>query len=121
MNLGAPVSAPTPAHSTSLRALTAPPAAQGGLCTVTMETLACPAKAVRGRAGGREGEVRMLWRSALTWTDGGAGFTRSERATVRAGGEVHQGPLLLLFCLLSPDRVEWCCCILSGPHRCLIL
>lgn len=40
------------------------------------------------REGGREGEVRMLRRWALTWTDGGAGFARSERAAVRAGGEV---------------------------------
>lgn len=31
--------------------------------------------------------MRMLRRSALTWTDGGAGFAGSERAAVRAGGE----------------------------------
>ncbi|KAM7340568.1 hypothetical protein ACRRTK_001183 [Alexandromys fortis] len=32
----------------------------------------------------------MLRRSALTWTDGGAGFARSERAAVRAGGRVSE-------------------------------
>lgn len=36
--------------------------------------------------------MRMLRRSALTWTDGGAGFTRSERASVRAGGEEPPPP-----------------------------
>lgn len=29
----------------------------------------------------------MLRRSALTWTDGGAGFTLSDRAAFRVGGE----------------------------------
>lgn len=51
----------------------------------------------------------MLRRSAPTWTSGGAaGFAQSERAAVHAGGEeppqVHQGPLLLLFSFLLPDR-----------------
>lgn len=75
---GVSFSAPTPAHPASHRSaaprvcrLTAPPAAEGGLCTVTMETLVGRAKSGRGRAGGRGEDAATLgpnldrWRSGL--------------------------------------------------------
>jgi hypothetical protein len=62
----------------------------------------------------------MLRRSALTWTGEGAGFSGSGRAAVRAGGEESPAgspgtpPAVSL---LFPDRVEGCCCILSGSAQ----
>lgn len=72
----------------------------------------------------------MLRRSALTWTDGGAGFALSDRAAFRVGGEespagsprtpapqhTHTHTAVVLFSV--PDSVQWYCCILSDPQGC---